>query len=41
MIDDITKQKILDAANIVEVVGDYVTLHKRGVNYVGLIFCVF
>ena len=36
MIDDITKQKILDAANIVEVVGDYVTLHKRGVNYVGL-----
>lgn len=36
MIDEATKQKIFDAANIVEVVSDYVTLRKRGVNYVGL-----
>lgn len=36
MIDSITIQKILDTANIVEIVSDFVTLHKRGANYVGL-----
>ncbi len=35
MIDQQTIGRILDAANIVEVVGDYVTLKKRGVNYIG------
>ncbi|MDR0348761.1 MAG: DNA primase [Tannerella sp.] len=36
MIDQITKDKIIDAANIVDVVSEFVTLRKRGVNYVGL-----
>lgn len=36
MIDQLTVQKIIDAANIVEVVSDFVNLRKRGVNYVGL-----
>ena len=36
MIDRVTRDKILDAANIVDVVSDFVTLHRRGVNYVGL-----
>lgn len=36
MIDRQTVRRILDAANIVEVVSDYVHLTKRGVNYVGL-----
>lgn len=36
MIDKATIQKITDAANIVEVVSDYVHLVKRGRNYVGL-----
>ncbi|MDR1331929.1 MAG: DNA primase [Tannerella sp.] len=36
MIDLVTKDKILDAANIMEVVSEFVTLRKRGVNYVGL-----
>lgn len=36
MIDEITKQRILDAANIVDVVSDFVALRKSGANYVGL-----
>lgn len=36
MIDKATIQKITDAANIVEVVSDYVHLVRRGRNYVGL-----
>lgn len=36
MIDQITISKIQDAAQIVEVVSDFVTLRRRGVNYVGL-----
>ncbi len=36
MIDPITVAKIHDAAQIVEVVSDFVTLRRRGVNYVGL-----
>ncbi|MCP9612199.1 DNA primase [Coprobacter tertius] len=36
MIDQITVDKILDAANILDVVSDFVTLRKRGVNYIGL-----
>lgn len=36
MIDDITRQRILDTAQIVEVVGEFVQLKKRGSNYVGL-----
>ena len=36
MIDQPTIQRILDATNIVEVVSEFVTLRKRGVNYVGL-----
>ena len=36
MIDNITKNKILDAANIVDVVGDFVTLKRAGANYKGL-----
>jgi len=36
MIDQATIQRILDAAQIVEVVSDYVTLRKRGANFVGL-----
>ena len=36
MIDQPTIDRILDVANIVDVVSEYVTLRKRGVNYVGL-----
>lgn len=36
MIDQATIDRIMDAAQIVEVVSDFVTLRKRGVNYVGL-----
>ena len=36
MIDNITKAKILDAANIVDVVSDFVTLKRAGANYKGL-----
>lgn len=35
-IDRETVQHILDSANIVEVVGDFVSLKKRGANYIGL-----
>lgn len=36
MIDQATIDRILDAANIVDVVSEFVTLRKRGVNLVGL-----
>lgn len=36
MIDPITIGRIQDAAQIVDVVSDFVTLRRRGVNYVGL-----
>ena len=36
MIDSATVDRIKDAANIVEVVSEFVTLHKSGVNYKGL-----
>ncbi len=36
MIDQATVNRILDAANILEVVSDFVSLRRRGVNYVGL-----
>lgn len=36
MIDSATVDRILDAANIYEVVSDFVTLRRRGANYVGL-----
>ena len=36
MIDPATKERILQAAHIVDVVSDFVTLRKRGVNFVGL-----
>lgn len=36
MIDQVTAQKIKDAADIVEVVSDYVHLVRRGANYMGL-----
>ena len=36
MIDKFTIDKIYDAAQIVDVVTDFITLKKRGVNYVGL-----
>ena len=36
MIKPETIQKILDTARIEEVVGDFVTLKRRGVNYIGL-----
>jgi len=36
MIDQITIARIQDAAQIVDVVSDFVTLRKRGVNFVGL-----
>ena len=36
MIDRLTVDKIIDAANIVDVVGEFVNLHKAGVNYKGL-----
>lgn len=34
--DEITAQKIKDAADIVAVISDFVELHKRGVNYTGI-----
>lgn len=36
MIDSQTKQKIIDSANILEVVSDFVSLRRAGVSYVGL-----
>ena len=36
MIDQMTIEKVLDAANIHDVVSQFVTLKRRGVNYVGL-----
>ena len=36
MIDKETVDKILDAADIVDVVSDFVHLRRRGSNYVGL-----
>ncbi|MDH6342670.1 DNA primase [Parabacteroides sp. PFB2-12] len=36
MIDQPTIDRILDAANIVDVVSEFVTLRRRGVNYIGL-----
>lgn len=36
MIDKATVRRILDAADIVEVVSDYVNLQRRGANYMGL-----
>ena len=35
-IDDETRQRILDAADIVDVVSDFVSLKRRGANYIGL-----
>ncbi|MDE6198921.1 MAG: DNA primase, partial [Muribaculaceae bacterium] len=35
-IDRETVQKILDTADIVDVVSDFVTLKRRGANYIGL-----
>ena len=36
MIDRATVAKILDTADIVDVVSDFVNLRRRGANYVGL-----
>lgn len=36
MIDQLTINRIMDAAQIVDVVSEFVTLKRRGVNYVGL-----
>ena len=36
MIDRLTVEKIKDAANIVDVVSEFVTLKKSGANYKGL-----
>lgn len=36
MIDQVTIERIQDAARIVDVVADFITLRKRGSNYVGL-----
>lgn len=36
MIDQATIDRIMDAAQIYDVVSDFVTLRKRGINYVGL-----
>lgn len=36
MIDQLTIDRILDAAQIVDVVSEFVTIKKRGVNYIGL-----
>ena len=36
MIDRATVQRIKDAADIVDIVGDYVSLTRRGANYMGL-----
>ena len=35
MIDNNTKQKLIDESNIVEVISDFMTLQKKGVNYMG------
>src|SRR5574344_2596366 len=35
MIDQSTVERIMDAADIVEVVQDFVSLKRRGVNYLG------
>ena len=34
MIDRETVDRILDAADIVDVIGDFVTLRRRGANYI-------
>ena len=34
--DRITEEKIKSAANVVEVIGDFIQLRKRGVEYQGL-----
>ncbi len=36
MIDRVTIDKIMEATNIVDVVSEFVTLKKKGVNYIGL-----
>ena len=36
MIDEFTKQKIIDTAHIVDVVSDFVSLRRAGVDYIGL-----
>ena len=36
MIDRATVDKILDATQIVDVIGDFVSLRRRGANYLGL-----
>lgn len=36
MIDQVTIERILDAAEITEVISDFVNLRRRGVNYLGL-----
>lgn len=36
MIDSATIEKILDAADIIEVIGEFVQLRRRGSNYIGL-----
>ena len=36
MIDHLTKERIMDAARIEEVIGEFVTLRRQGANYVGL-----
>ncbi len=36
MIDEVTKQKIIDTAHIVDVVSDFVSLRRAGVDYIGL-----
>ena len=36
MIDSVTVSRILDAAQIYDVVSDFVSLRKRGANFVGL-----
>ena len=36
MIDQLTVDRIIAAADVVEVIKDYVSLKKRGVNYIGL-----
>lgn len=36
MIDEELKQRIKDANEIVDVIGQFVSLHKKGINYVGI-----
>ncbi|MFH2141052.1 MAG: DNA primase [Bacteroidota bacterium] len=36
MINQVTIEKILDSAQIIEVIGEFVSLKKRGVNFIGL-----